>query len=659
MGIAADIAIIVVAALAGGFVAQRLRQPLIVGYVLAGILVGPHTGGVTVTEVHEIELLAEIGVALLLFALGIEFSLKKLGEVRRFALIGTPIQLLLSILLSFGIARLWGWSPYQSLWFGALVSVSSTAVTLKSLEATGGLGSLAGRLMVGMLIIQDLAVVPMMIILPELHDLERGLPALGLALLRTGLFLLAVVYGGTRFIPALLKRIAVWNSRELFIISITAIGLGIGYVSYLVGLSFAFGAFVAGVVLSESEYSHQALSDIVPLRDVFAMLFFVSIGMLLDPHFLLAYRYEILAAVLLVGIGKGLICGGLARLFGYRDNVPLLVGMSLFQVGEFAFALGRVGVKNQVLSSEAFALVLVVAVVTMVLTPFVSRGARPIAGRLRRRRAAASVQMTASEAEGMKGHIVIAGYGRLGSYTADLLRRLDRSSVVIELDFYAAERARSVGLPVIYGDASSPVVLRAAGVERARLLLVTVPSAFEVENIVERARSLHPALHIVARAAGLAQLQSLHARGVYEVVQPEFEAGLEMLRQTLIHFSVPPAEIEAFTCAVRQEQYQPLYTLNTDARILDRLRRARRNLEIEWLTVENSSALIGQTPAQAAIRRKTGASIVALIRGEETIGNPSPDTIIQSGDILAVLGTPDQRSAFRQIAIPDAGDAAL
>lgn len=309
MGIAADIAIIVVAALAGGFVAQRLRQPLIVGYVAAGIVVGPHTGGVTVREIHNIELLAEIGVALLLFALGIEFSLKKLGEVRRFALIGTPVQLLLSILLGFGIARLWGWPPYQSLWFGALVSVSSTAVTLKHLEATGGLGSLAGRLMVGMLIVQDLTVVPMMIILPELQDLQKGLPALGLAVLRTGLFLLDMIYGGTRLIPSLLKRVAAWNSRELFIISITAIGLGIGYVSYLAGLSFAFGAFVAGVVLSESEYSHQALSDIVPLRDAFAMLFFVSIGMLLDLRFLVVHRYEILTAVLLVGIGKGLICG--------------------------------------------------------------------------------------------------------------------------------------------------------------------------------------------------------------------------------------------------------------------------------------------------------------------------------------------------------------
>src|SRR3712207_3333420 len=300
MGIAADIAIIVVAALFGGFLAQRLNQPLILGYIVAGILVGPYTGGVTVTEIHDIELLAEIGVALLLFALGIEFSLKKLQRVRRIALLGTPIQLLLTMLVGYGIGQLLGWSPYESLWFGAMIALSSTMVILKTLMAQGTLDTLPGRIMLGMLIVQDFAVVPMMIILPELNNLERGLPILGWAVLRAALFLLAMIYGGTRLIPALLKRVAAWNSRELFLISVMALGLGIGYASYLVGLSFAFGAFVAGMVLSESEYSHQALSDVIPLRDIFGMLFFVSVGMLLDPAFLAANVLTVLLLVILV-----------------------------------------------------------------------------------------------------------------------------------------------------------------------------------------------------------------------------------------------------------------------------------------------------------------------------------------------------------------------
>src|SRR5881628_206748 len=231
MGIAADFAIIVVAALAGGFIAQRLNQPLILGYFLAGVAIGPYTGGVTVSEIHTIELLAEIGVALLLFALGIEFSIRKLQRVRRVALMGTPIQLLLSILLGYGVGRLLGWTPIQSLWLGALISLSSTAVILKTMGARGTLGSLPGRVMIGMLIVQDMAVVPMMLILPELDRPGAGVMVLAGAAVRAALFLLAMIYGGTRFIPALLKRIGTWNSRELFIISIMALGLGIGYAS--------------------------------------------------------------------------------------------------------------------------------------------------------------------------------------------------------------------------------------------------------------------------------------------------------------------------------------------------------------------------------------------------------------------------------------------
>ncbi|MGH8246265.1 MAG: cation:proton antiporter, partial [Gammaproteobacteria bacterium] len=370
MGIAADIAIIVVAALAGGFVALRLRQPLILGYIVAGVAVGPYTGGITVSGVHNIELLAEIGVALLLFALGLEFSFGKLTRVRRIAFWGTPIQVVLSIFLGYGIGRWLGWGPLESLWLGALISLSSTMVILKTLAAQGALGGLASRVMIGMLIVQDLMVVPMIIILPELGEPDLGLAALGAATLRSALFLVAMVYGGTRFIPALLKRIARWKSRELFIISIVAIGLGVGYASYLFGLSFAFGAFVAGMVLSESEYSHQALSDIIPLRDVFGMIFFVSIGMLLDVRFVAQNYRSILMVVVPVTVGKAVICGVLARAFGYRGISPVVVGLGMFQIGEFAFVVGRVGIVRGAITAEMFSLVLATAVVTMIMTPF-------------------------------------------------------------------------------------------------------------------------------------------------------------------------------------------------------------------------------------------------------------------------------------------------
>ena len=331
MGIAADIITIVVAALIGALIAQKLKQPLILGYIAAGIVVGPYTGGITITDSHEIELLAEIGVALLLFALGLEFSLRELKPVRKIALIGTPIQILLTMAFGYGIGYFLGWSPVDSIWFGALVSLSSTMVTLKTLMSHGWIGTLSSRVMIGMLLVQDLAVVPMMIVLPQVADPSIGLPLIGVAFAKSVVFLLLMFIIGTRLLPWILSIVAHWNSRELFILTITALGLGIGYATYLFGLSFALGAFVAGLVLSESDYGHQALSDIIPLRDIFALLFFTSVGMLLDLDFLFSNIRTILLLLLVISIGKGVIFSLLAVIFSYRNIVPLALGFGLFQ----------------------------------------------------------------------------------------------------------------------------------------------------------------------------------------------------------------------------------------------------------------------------------------------------------------------------------------
>ncbi|HYF63446.1 MAG TPA: cation:proton antiporter [Herpetosiphonaceae bacterium] len=650
MGIAADIAIILIAALLGGLLAQRFKQPLLLGYIIAGVLVGPYTGGVTVTEIHDIELLAEIGVALLLFALGLEFSFSKLRRVRGIAFLGTPIQLVLTIAVGMGMGVILGWSLYQSLWWGALIALSSTMVILKTLMAQGRLGSLGGRIMLAMLIVQDLAVVPLLIVLPVLHNLDQGLPTLALALVKAAVFLVAMIYGGTRVMPAVLRRIAGWNSRELFLISVMAIGLGIGYATYLAGLSFAFGAFVAGMVLSESDHSHQALSDIVPLRDLFSMLFFVSVGMLLDPAFVLEHAGTIALLVVAVAAAKALIFGGLTWLFGYRGETPLLVGLGLFQIGEFAFVLARVGLSADAITAEMYGLLLATALMTMILTPALAAWApRLYAWQQRRRPAAPPARIVQDDGENLHDHIIIAGYGRVGRYTADILHRLDLPFVVLELDQHVLEQARDTSLPIIYGDASSPVVLEAAGVHAARLMLITTPAALDTALIVERVRQINPELHIVVRAATLSQLDQLQAQGIYEVVQPEFEAGVEIVRQTLLHFDVPATEIQRLSDTIRSERYQAFQTLHTDTHTLDRLRRAGRALEIEWIDLPASAPLIGQSLATAAIRQRSGASIVTLLRGDEVITNPDPDLVLAADDCVAVVGTPEQRRDFRRL----------
>jgi len=322
LGIAGDIALILVAALLGGILARWLGLPLILGYIAAGVLIGPNTFGPTVGDVHEIELLAEIGVALLLFTIGLHFSLRELAPVWRIALLGTPVQMALTIAFGYGVGRLLldlGW--VESVWLGSLISLSSTAVVLKTLGEQGVLGTLSARVMIGMLIVQDLAIVVLLTVLPVLENVKEGLPELGLAVLKAAAFIAAMLLFGSRILPLLLARLAAWGSRELFLVSVVAIGVGVGYATYLVGLSFAFGAFIAGMVLSQSDYSHQALAEVEPLRDVFAMIFFVSVGLLIDPSFLWVRFGTIAFVVVLVLVVKSLIFGGLTRVFGYGNIV--------------------------------------------------------------------------------------------------------------------------------------------------------------------------------------------------------------------------------------------------------------------------------------------------------------------------------------------------
>jgi monovalent cation:H+ antiporter-2, CPA2 family len=655
MGIAADLAVILVAAMFGGLIAHRLGQPLLIGYILAGVLVGPYTGGINVVEVHDIELLSEIGVALLLFALGLEFSLKELQPVRQIALFGAPLQILLSIAFGYGVGHyLFGWSWREALWFGAIISLSSTMVILKTLMSRGVLGTLASRVMIGMLVMQDLAVVPMMIILPMLNNPELGtlLPALGIAVIKAIIFLAAMILVGTRVIPWLLKMIASWDSRELFLLFVVAVGVGVGYATYLFGLSFAFGAFVTGMVLSESDYSHQALSDVIPLRDIFGLLFFVSVGMLFDPFFLIDNLALVVAVVALVVVGKALIFGGIARAFGYVNAAPLIIGLGLFQVGEFSFVLAKVGRDSNSIPESLYSLILTTAVITMVITPFVSRAAVPLYARWRSRNPRDPVSTFNLPIETLHDHVIIAGYGRIGHAATAVMERVGLRYVVLEMDHRVVERCKVEGCPMIYGDATSEIMLETAGVRHARLLLITIPDEVGVHLMVNRTRKLNPNLYIIARAMHLEQMDKLRDMDVHQVIQPEFEAGLEMVRQVLIHYEVSLSDIQRFSDAVHNELYAPICTnimSGHSMQMLQNLRRARAAFEIEWLEVPEHSPVVGKSMHEAEIRCKTGASIVAILQGDNLITNPGGSYVFVGLDMLAILGTADERAALKAL----------
>jgi len=658
MGIATDIILLIVVAFGCGLLLQRLGQPLIIGYIAAGIILGPHTGGVTVSNIHEIEKLAEIGVALLLFALGLEFSLKDLKPVKKVALVGTPIQIILTIGLGFGIGHLTGWEWRDSLWLGACISLSSTMVILKTLMNQGWLGTLSSKVMIGMLIVQDLAVVPLMIILPQLNNPSVGLPALGFAALKAAAFIAGMLLLGTRLLPLLMGHIAKLGSRELFLLAIAAIGLGVGYVTHLVGLSFAFGAFVAGMVLSESDYGHQALSDIIPLRDLFGLLFFASVGMLFDPVFLMDHLVEVVVLVAAVSFGKGIIFAVLAKVFRYGNVIPLAVGLGLFQVGEFSFVLATVGVSTNSIGHDLYSLILTTAILTMILTPLVSSQTARLYSLKKRFFRHEPLETLNIPETGLRQHAVIVGGGRVGSRIADVLKSFGLPLVVVELDHRRVEKAQTDGIPVVYGDATHEIVLEAAEISTARLLVVTTPDVVTARTIITNAKRQNGELRVVARTSDPSFLPIFEEMGVNSVVLPEFEASLEMTRKSLLHFPIPVSEIQNRTESLRQDLFAPFFDEGQGYKTLVQLRSAEHQFDLQWVPLSAGSPLVTRSIGGVEIRKKAGASVVGVIRDEKLIANPDAAFRFQVNDLVAIIGTEEARKSFQAMAAPGSEAAA-
>jgi len=649
MGIAADIIIITVAAMIGALIAQRLKQPLILGYILAGMVLGPYSSGIISGGLHEIELLAEIGVALLLFALGLEFSLSELSPVKKIALIGGPIQILLTIAFGWFIADRMGLGLAESLWFGGLISLSSTMVTLKTLMSRGLIGTLSSRVMIGILIVQDLAVIPLMIVLPQLSMPGSGLTVLAVAMLKSAAFLFLMFWLGKKILPRILASVAAWNSRELFILAILAIGLGVGYATWLAGLSFAFGAFITGMVLSESDYGHHALSEVIPLRDVFALLFFTTVGMLLDPNFLMAHWQTVLLLLTVIAAFKGLLFFLMTKAFRYRNVVPMATAFGLFQVGEFSFVLARLGLETGGISKDTYSLVLAVSILSMILTPPAAALVPVLYRSIRKQRPFAEPEKQNLPGDGLSDHVIIAGGGRVGRHIAAMLKQLKVPFVVVEVNHQHMVLLRDNGDPVIYGDITQETVLQAAEIRSCRLLLITLPSLENSRLVLKQALALRPDLHVISRGEGLAEMNDLYQSGSFLVVQPEMEAGLEMARQALSHLEFPAVQIQEYSDSVRRELYEPIYGKHPENNLLTKFENLKRLLEIVWIPVDENCPLAGKTLEENQIRSRTGISVVGILRAETFIPNPDAHTRLEAGDTIAAAGNAQQRRQLRDI----------
>jgi CPA2 family monovalent cation:H+ antiporter-2 len=555
-----DLVLAVGAAFAGGALAQRIGQPPILGYLLGGVAIGPFTPG-PVADLHHVQVFAEIGVAFLMFALGAEVSIAELRRLGRLGGLGGVLQIGATMALGPMLAPVLGLGLTQGVFLGALLALSSTVVALKVLMARGELQALHGRVALGILIVQDLAVVPMVVVLPALAVGGANLFAeLGFAALKAGGVLFGAYLVGGRLVPWALARAAVSRSRELFLLGIVALTLGTALATFALGLSLAFGAFLAGLAVAETEYRHQVVAEVLPLRDLFASLFFVSVGMLINPAALITNAGPVALLTGVAIVGKVVVVVGALLLLGLPGRAALLTGASLAQIGEFSFVLARIGVDAQAIPTELFDLILVAAVLSIVATPFALRAA-PALGRAARRLPLIGDRFAEpivgdDAVEGMRRHTVICGYGRVARELASALEARRFPYVVLEYNPLIARDLRDRGVPVVYGDATNPAVLEHGHVERARLLAVLVPDAVTAELVTRQARALNRDLDIVARAASAEGVGRLRAAGATAVVQPEFEGGVEVIHHALQRYGVVGPELAHVTAGRRAAFYR-------------------------------------------------------------------------------------------------------
>ena len=556
-----------------GLLATRFRLPPILGYLLAGIAVGPFTPGF-VADAALASQLAELGVILLMFGVGLHFSIADLLAVRRIAVPGAIAQITVATVLGALMSRTWGASWGTGLVFGLSLSVASTVVLLRALEDRGILESSDGRIAVGWLIVEDLVTVLALVLLPALAPVLGAVPpeaaggadhvsagahavaapggvlaTLGITLLKVAAFVALMLVVGRRVVPWLLGRVVRTQSRELFTLAVLAIALGIAVgAASLFGVSFALGAFFAGVIVSESDFSHEAATNALPLQDAFAVLFFVSVGMLFDPVVLLERPLQVLAVVAIVMVGKTIASLAIVLLFRYPVHTALIISASLAQIGEFSFILAALGVSLGLLPPEANTLVVAGALLSITLNPFVFQSVDPIARWLRRhprlggaveRPAGAIAELPATvDEEQLRDHVVVIGYGRVGAPLAKELALHGVPHVVVEQSREVTQALRERGLPVIYGDAARPEVLQHAHLERAKLVVVAAPDAYQTRAILELARRLNPNVEIIARTHSDEERAFLEANGAEIALVGERELAVSLTRHALRHFGV-------------------------------------------------------------------------------------------------------------------------
>ncbi|AFZ23583.1 Kef-type K+ transport system, membrane component [Cylindrospermum stagnale PCC 7417] len=655
-----DLVSVLAVAACGGLLASLLKQPVLLGYLIGGMIVGP-TGLGLIKEVVQVETLAQFGVAFLLFALGVEFSFAELKKVKAIALGGGGLQIILTILITVvvcGVTGAWGTLPAKGVFLGSILSLSSTAVVLKCLMESNETETPHGQVMLGILVVQDLALGLMIAVLPALHEPPEVIGVAVLtALLWIAVFAAGAVAASIWLIPPLLRMLARTESRELFLLGVVTLCLGIALLTEHLGLSIEMGAFVAGLMISEVEYADQTLTYVEPLRDIFASLFFAAIGMLIDPVFLWNNLELILGLVALVFVGKFLIITPLVKLFRYPWKTALIAGLGLAQIGEFSFVLASEGQALGLVSRRIYLLTLGTTAVTLMLTPFVLRlvpflfnWAESMPW-LKPYLDGEGQPQDVSEDVPQKDHVVVCGYGRVGKNLVKLLQLHQIPVVVIDQSEARIQQLREAGIPYVYGNGVSFHVLETAGVNDAKGMAIALPDPMSIRLCLKRALELCPELNLVVRATQDKNIELLYQLGAREVVQPEFEASLEMATYLLTGLGLAADVVQQQMQKIRNDHYLDLRPERSASEVSRYLQQVTRDLNRRWYALPADSPLIGMTLEEADMRYLTGTSLMAIRRADgEEIDYPNNQTILAVGDRLLVVGASEELAALAELA---------
>jgi CPA2 family monovalent cation:H+ antiporter-2 len=645
MDLLRDLIILFGMAMAIAFLMRKVRQPTVVGYLLTGVVVGPY-GLRLISETPAVELMAEVGVALLLFTIGLELSLEKLARMKSVVLGAGSLQVAVTVLASIGALFWRGFTLREGVFWGFLVATSSTAIVMKLLEERGELETVHGRIVLGILLFQDLCVVPMMALVPALAapgaaQALRILLALAKSLAVVSLIILAARY----FFPRILHAIVRARSRELFIIATIFFAMGTAWSASRLGLSLPLGAFLAGIALSESEYCHQIVAGILPFRDSFNSLFFISIGMLINLRFVRTHPAELCLIVVAIVVVK-LVTGSLpVWVMGFPLRLAALVGLALAQVGEFSFVLLHEGARLRLVPVMHYQLFLAAAVLTMAAAPGWIAAAPRVALWLGQKGGRRSWLALDDRTEQLEDHVIICGFGLNGRRLARLLAESGLPYVVVEMNGRLVRSARAEGEPIYFGDVGNPEILRRAGVTRARVVIFALSDRAVLSRAISHARLLNPEIQIIARIKRLADAPGLREAGASDVIAEELEAWMEIAVRVLRLYGMPREAVAAKIFKLREEDYEMLREMPLPGQPLRDLQNLLPQFGAELFVVAPGSPLEGLELREVDLRARTGVAVLAVLRDGRMIHNPAGDLRLQAGDQLVLIGSREQLGA--------------